>query len=234
VARATIDQEHAEHELAAARRKLAAMWGDSAATFGRVDANLFALPEIATFAALVERLEQSPDYLRFVSEARLRDAEIRLAESRARSDLSLSAGVRHLEDGDDNALVFSISMPLGRSARAQGTVAETQALRDRTDADREAHAVQVAAELFAIHQELQHAITEAQTLRTAVLPEMQTALAATRAGFDQGRFSYLEWVDAQRELVDVERSLIEAAANAHLYLAEIERLTGEPLSPGNP
>ena len=44
-----------------------------------------------------------------------------------------------------------------------------------------------------------------------------------------GRYSYLEWVDAQRELVDVQRTLIDASANAHLYRAEIERLTGESL-----
>jgi hypothetical protein len=40
----------------------------------------------------------------------------------------------------------------------------------------------------------------------------------------------LEWVDAQRELVEVQRALIDASANAHLYRTEIERLTGEPLS----
>jgi cobalt-zinc-cadmium efflux system outer membrane protein len=231
VARAAIEQEHAVHELAAARRKLAAMWGESEATFGRIDAHLFALPEIEPFAALVAHIEQSPDYLRFLSASRLRDAEIRLAEARSRSDLSISAGVRRLAATDDNALVFGISMPLGRGARAEAGAAEARAQRAETDAERDAHAVRVAAELFAIHQELQHAITEAETLRSEVVPEMQSALAATRAGYEQGRFSYLEWVDAQRELIAVERALIEAAANAHLFVTEIERLTGEPLAP---
>jgi cobalt-zinc-cadmium efflux system outer membrane protein len=234
LARAEIEQEHAEHELLASRRALAAMWGERDAQFGPVAADLYALPVVEAFETLVGRLERSPDFLHFVSAARLRDAEVRLAEARARSDLQLSAGIRRLEETGDHAFVFGVSMPLGRGARAQGSVAEAQALRAQSDAEREAHAVRVAAQLFAIHQELRHAVTEASTLRTSVVPEMEAALAATREAFEQGRYSYLEWVDAQRELVAVERALIEASADAHLYYAEIERLTGEPLTPANP
>jgi cobalt-zinc-cadmium efflux system outer membrane protein len=234
LARAEIEQEHAEHELLSSRRSLAAMWGDREAGFGRIETDLYALPIAESFEALAARLARNPDFLRFASAARLRDAEIRLAESRARSDLELSAGVRRLEASDDYALVFGIAMPLGRAARAESTVAEAQALRALNDIDSEAHAVRVEAQLFAIYQELRHALTEAATLRASVLPEMEAALAETRRAFDQGRYSYLEWVDAQRELIDVERALIEASANAHFYRVEIERLTGEPLSTGNP
>jgi cobalt-zinc-cadmium efflux system outer membrane protein len=62
-----------------------------------------------------------------------------------------------------------------------------------------------------------------------VLPEMEAALEATRYAFERGRYSYLEWVDAQRELVEVQRALIDASVNAHLFRTEIERLTGEAL-----
>jgi cobalt-zinc-cadmium efflux system outer membrane protein len=234
LARAQIEQEHAEHELLASRRKLAAMWGDSEASFGRVAADLYSLPETETFEALSIRLEHNPDFARFASEARLRDAEIRLAESRARSDLAVSAGVRRLQQTRDHAFVFGVTVPLGSAPRARGAIVEAEALRNLTDAERVAHQVRAAAQLFELYQELRHAITETETLRSTVLPEMQAALEATRTAFQRGRLSYLEWVDAQRELVDVERALIEAATNAHLYFAEIERLTGEPLSPTSP
>jgi cobalt-zinc-cadmium efflux system outer membrane protein len=90
--------------------------------------------------------------------------------------------------------------------------------------------VRAEAQLFELFQELRHSITEAEVLRTSVLPEMEAALEATRYAYERGRYSYLEWVDAQRELVDVQRALIDASANAHLYRTEIERLTGEPLA----
>jgi cobalt-zinc-cadmium efflux system outer membrane protein len=228
-ARAAVEQEHAEHELSTSRRKLAAMWGDSEATFDRVSADLYALPPAEGYEALLARLAGNPDFARFASEERLRDAELRVAEAHARSDLTVRAGVRLLHDSNDEALVFGVTMPLFAASRARNEIAAVRAEREQTAAEREAHRVRAEAQLFELFQELRHAITEAEVLRTSVLPEMEAALEATRYAFDRGRYSYLEWVDAQRELVEVQRALIDAAANAHLYRTEIERLTGEPL-----
>jgi outer membrane protein, heavy metal efflux system len=229
-ARAAVEQEHAEHELSTSRRKLAAMWGDGEPTFERVRADLYALPQSdESYEGLVARLAGNPDFLRFASEERLRDAELRVAEAHAQTDFTVRAGVRLLHDTNDEAFVFGVTLPLGVAARARNEIAAVRAERDETAAEREAHRVRAEAQLFELFQELRHAITEAEVLRTTVLPEMEAALEATRYAFERGRYSYLEWVDAQRELVEVQRALIDAAANAHLYRTEIERLTGEPL-----
>ena len=229
-ARAAVEQEHAEHELLTSRRKLAAMWGDTEPTSDRVGADLYALPPNEGYEQLLTRLAASPDFARFASEERLRDAELRVAEAHARTDLTWRAGVRFLSETNDEALVFGVTMPLYAGKRARGEVAAARAERDEIAAERETHRVRAEAELFELFQELRHAITEADVLRTSVVPEMEAALEATRTAFERGRYSYLEWVDAQRELVEVQRALIDASANAHLYRTEIERLTGEPLS----
>jgi len=229
-ARAATEQEHAEHELETSRRKLAAMWGDSDATFGRASADLYSLPPSEGYEALLARLERSPDFARFASEARLRDAELRVAEAHARSNLTVRAGLRFLHDTDDKALVFGVTLPLFAESRARSEIAVARAESRQTAAEREAHRVRAEAQLFELVQELRHAVTEADVLRTAVLPEMEAALEATRVAFERGRYSYLEWADAQSELLEVQRAFIDASANAHLYRTEIERLTGEPLS----
>jgi cobalt-zinc-cadmium efflux system outer membrane protein len=229
-ARAGVEQEHAEHELLSSRRLLAAMWGDSEATFESVTADLYTLPQRQSYEALVARVSSNPDFARFFSEERLRDAELRVAEAHARSNLTVRAGVRELHDTNDEALVFGVTLPLFSRARSAGQIAEARALREQTAAEREAHRIKVEAQLFELFQELRHAITEAEILRGSVLPEMEAALEATRVAFERGRYSYLEWVDAQRELVEVQRQLIDASVNAHLYRTEIERLTGEALT----
>jgi cobalt-zinc-cadmium efflux system outer membrane protein len=229
-ARAGVEQEHAEHELLSSRRLLAAMWGDTDASFENVSADLYALPQSEGYEALVARLVDSPDFARFTSEERLRDAQLRVAEAHARTNLTVRAGLRELHDTNDEALVFGVTLPLFSRSRTRSEVAEAQALREQTAAEREAHRVQAEAQLFELFQELRHAITESEVLRSSVLPEMEAALEATRTAFERGRYSYLEWVDAQRELVEVQRQLIDAAANAQLYRTEIERLTGEALT----
>jgi cobalt-zinc-cadmium efflux system outer membrane protein len=232
-ARAAVEQEHAEHELLTSRRKLAAMWGDSEATFERVSADLYALPPSEGYEALLARLAGNPDFARFASEERLRDAELRVAEAHARTNLTVRGGVRILHETNDEALVFGVTLPLFAGSRARSEIAAAQAQREETAAEREAHRVRAEAQLFELFQELRHAVTEAGVLRATVLPEMEAALEATRYAFERGRYSYLEWVDAQRELVEVQRALIDASTNAHLYRTEIERLTGEPLPAAN-
>jgi cobalt-zinc-cadmium efflux system outer membrane protein len=206
------------------------MWGDTEAPFDRVSADLFALPPNEGYEELLARLRSSPEFARFATEERLRDAELRVAEAHARTDVTWRAGVRLLHDTNDEAFVFGVTLPLYAARRARSESAVARAEREQTLAEREAHRVRAEAQLFELFQELRHAITEAEVLRTSVVPEMEAALEATRTAYERGRYSYLEWVDVQRELVEVQRALIDASANAHLYRTEIERLTGEPLA----
>lgn len=224
--RARVAQEHAEHELLSSRRKLAAMWGAREADFGAVSGELFTLPAVGDYESLLQQLQNSPERLRFATEARQRDAEIRLAEARTRAAITVSAGVRHLREGEDTALVAGVSLPLFSGARAQPALAEARAQREHVDARSTAAKVRAEASLFELVQELRHSITEAEMLRDEVLPQMDAVLAATEHAWQRGRYGYLEWTDAQRERIDVQRALIQAAANAHLFQAEIERLTG--------
>ena len=107
---------------------------------------------------------------------------------------------------------------------------EANVLLEAVEQQKESAIVAARAQLFSIYQELRHEISEAATLRDRVLPQMQEALEETRYAYERGRYGYLELVDAQRAYLDVQRALIEASANAHLYRAELERLTAEPLA----
>jgi cobalt-zinc-cadmium efflux system outer membrane protein len=63
-----------------------------------------------------------------------------------------------------------------------------------------------------------------------VLPELEEALRQTESAYELGRYSYLELVDAQRSLIEVNGELIDAAARYHSTLAEIERITGQAIA----
>jgi cobalt-zinc-cadmium efflux system outer membrane protein len=229
-ARAQLAQQHAEHALRASRRKLAALWGDTEPAFASVAANLYTLPPTGELSQLIERLATSPNAARFLSEERWRAAELRLAQSHRVPDVILGAGIRRLEETNDTAGVLSFSIPLPVRNRYTDGIREAEIRRDRVAADARASFVQAQAELFELYQELLHARVETQQLRTRVVPEMEQALEQTQYAYERGRYSYLEWVDAQNNLIEVNRALIEAAVRYHTLLAEIEALTGEPLA----
>jgi cobalt-zinc-cadmium efflux system outer membrane protein len=229
LATAEIDERHAQQQLAVGRRQLAATWGAEEDAFGPVKADLYRLPADTDFAALVARLDTNPDFLRFTSEARLRDAELRLASSLSRPDLSFSAGVRRLEGPDDQALVFGVSVPLFAGQRSAPARSEAVALRARVNTDRQTAVVRARSQLFQLHQELQQAVAETRALQTEVMPRLDEALTQTRYAYERGRYSYLELVDAQQAWRAAHYTLIDAAERGQTLRVEIERLTGEPL-----
>jgi cobalt-zinc-cadmium efflux system outer membrane protein len=230
LATAELDERHAQQQLAVGRRQLAATWGAQDDAFGVIRADLYRVPDFTDFAALAARLDANPDFLRFGSEARLRDAELRLASSLSRPDLAFSAGVRRFEGPDDQALVFGVSVPLFPGQRAAPARTEATALRDRVTIDQQTAMLRASSQLFQLHQELQQAIAETRALQAEVMPRLEQALTQTRYAYERGRYSYLELVDAQQAWRAARRTLIDAAERGQSLQVEIERLTGEPLA----
>ena len=229
-ARAALDEAQLERTVESSRRSLAATWGASQAQFASARADLQQLPSVADFETLVDMLTSTPELARYLSEQRLREAELRLADATRTPDLTLAGGIRRFEETGDHALVFSFSVPLPLADRNQGAIAESRARLEKVSIDREAALLEARSRLFEFYQELLQAGAEADTLQVQVIPQAREALAQTETGYERGRFSYLEVTEARRELIELERTQIEAAARYHLVLNEIEHLTTQPLA----
>ena len=228
--RALLAEQQAAGELRAARYSLASLWGDPEPAFASVNGELFRAETLPSFQAFFNRLERTPESLRFASEARLRDAELRLAVAQARPNIAVGIGVRRFEAAGDTALVAGFSVPLAMYDRNQGAIREARARRAQTDAERIAALTRTRASLFAVYQQMTSARTRTDTLRTEALPLAQTALEQTQAGYERGRFSFLELASAQQELLELQSASIDAAADFYRFRGELERLTSEPLT----
>ena len=226
VANARLQLEDAGHGLQAARVLLAATWGDSTPKFGTADATLCSLAELAPFEIVATKIDHNPDLLRFASERRLQEAQAQLATARRRPNWTLSAGVRRLELLDDQALVVGVSVPLGSPSRAAPALRRANALRQKSEFEEADARLGVHATLYALYQELVHTRTEVELFDKEILPRADTILNDIEDGYRVGRFSHLELVNAQAELLVARTARLDACNNHHLYLINIERLTG--------
>lgn len=229
LARVQLDQEHAEHQLAASRLRLAALWGDVSTDFGAGQGDLLAPPALEPYEVFHARIAQNSDFERLVSDKRVREAEVRLAQMRATPPWQVTAGVRRFEDVGDHAFIVGVTVPLASRDATRGAIAQARALSAQVEARTHALRTRLEADVFALYQELRHTYTEVATLREQVVPRMETALEQSRYAYERGRYGYFEWVTAQRELLDVRRALLEATAELHRFRIEIERLTGTAL-----
>lgn len=228
--RAELDAARADRTLATARRRLAANWGQTGTDFSRVDARLFELPEVPDFETLSARLDASPQLTRLLTRERLKQAEMQLARSRGRQNLTIGGGIKRFEETGDNALVFSVSMPLGLRDRNQGEVVARRAEYEQVAAEQQATRLALSVGLHRAYQQLEQARDTARSLKHEALPQAEQALERTEDGYASGRYSYLELMDTRRERLAVEREAIEAAVGFFEAVLALERLTGEPLT----
>ena len=231
-ARAEIEREHADHELATSRVKLAVMWGAESAQFSAVQASLLDLETVDSFAQLKNLLDQNPDLIRFATSKRLAETRLHLAQAGRRGNIELSGGIRHFSRTDDNALMLSASIPIGLGSRATPHIEEARLLVDQNPLHYQQRKLALHASLFEVYQELSHAYTAVETLRQQIIPEAERALRDYEKGYRSGRYSLLELTEAQRTLLEARLEIIMSAANYHRFRIEIERLTGTPFASG--
>ena len=210
-----------------ARRRLAVLWGGTAADFELVLADLGALPAVPDYEALVRLLADTPELQRFAHEARLREARLQLARTARVADIDWQVGVRRLQAGSDWALVGSVSIPLGSANRAEPGIRAAEAELSAIEFEREGQRRGLQATLAEAWGQLDLAIAHARRLETDVLPALQRAAEAAERSYRAGASSHLEWAQLQGDMIEARRERLDAALTAHRALIELQRLTGQ-------
>jgi cobalt-zinc-cadmium efflux system outer membrane protein len=231
--RAKLDAQRAEGEWQIARTRLATLWGGTPGVEAVKADALASFPVLPAEAVLMESLESTPTLQRLATTERLRQAQLRLAESRAVPDIEVGAGVRHIRESSDNALVFSFSMPLQLFDRNQGGIAVAAAELAATGREQHAARIELRILLRTLYRQLALHRAEAELLRSTALPTAREVLEEIERGYRGGRYSVLELIAAQAERLALEAEAIAAEAAFHLQLIELERLTGQPMTPAS-
>jgi len=211
------------------RRALASLWNSTAPNFNRVSENLDALPMLPPFNALEIALKENPDIGSFKAERRYRQARYDLARAQRIPDLSLSGGYRQIPESDDTAFIAEVAIPLNIFDRNQGNIeAARQAVKQVQDR-RSAVINDRRRQLTAAFQDGLTARDEIFALEQDIIPATRQVFAAKKEGYVNGKFPFLELLDAQRVLFESQQRYNDALVVYHLAAAEIERLTGRSI-----
>jgi len=226
---AGIDLERARLALEGARKRLAATWGSAKPVFSKAVGQLDRLAPIPTPEVLADRISRNPDVARWAAEMEQRKAILAQERANRIPDVTISGGVRRSREANDTSFVFEAAVPLPLFHRNQGKILESQYGISKAEWEREAAGNKVLAALSDAYQALAAGYAEATTLKSAVLPGARSAFEATSEGFRQGKFGYLEVLDAQRTLFEARGRYVEALGAYHKAMADTERLIGGEL-----
>ncbi len=89
----------------------------------------------------------------------------------------------------------------------------------------------VRSQLNITYELLMASLVQAKAIREQILPSAKKAFAGASAGFRMGKFPYLEMLDAQRTLYEVQSQYIDSLEAYNLARASLERLIGQDLKP---
>jgi len=228
-----LDLERAKRSFDGAKKILAATWGSSSPTFTRAGGHLGLDSSIPTFEQISKDLGKNPDIARWAAEIEQRKSALVLEEANRIPDLTLSGGIRRLQETKDTAFVAGLAVPIPLFNRNQGAIAEAKTRLVKAEREQKAAVLKVYSSLAEAYQRVSTAFVEATTLKDQVLPALQNAFDAVQEGYRYGKFGYLDVLDTQRTLFESQSQYLEALAAYRKGIAEVERLMGMSFD-GNP
>jgi len=207
-------------QLMSARQKLALFIGSDDPELSAVRQDILSLPAFAADA-------QSLDERLAAAERDAASARVRQAQAEGVPDITASGGVRNFRESKDTAFIVGVSIPLPvfnrnrgniDAARAEGDAAEAQLVQARLDT----RFSRRDAELM-----LSAANERVSALSGVGLFQASEAARVAEIGYQQGKFTLIELIDAQEALTSANLKLIEAELDRARALAALGRANAQ-------
>jgi len=223
---AGIEKSKAERDLRNAVLRLERLTATNMAQFAADTDFLKTIPDIPPEDMFVTSIVDLPQmHLLKLKELQAQSIS-ELARSNAVPNPTIGLGVRRLNDADRSAFLASISFPLPVFDRNQGKRQEARALREQTEFDKRAGELLWTETARNIHAGLQVAVQNVLSYRDKIIPGAQKAYEQAAQGYEAGRFSFLQMLNAQRTLYEAQGDYLSNLLALHEAKAQADFLMG--------
>lgn len=227
---AKIELNQATSELMSSRKRLTALWGNSAPVFESANGQVTTIPETVALSELDSMLENAPAIKLAKLEVSSREALTKVERSKTTPNITISAGVVNNQELGLNQALLGLTVPIPLFDRNQGNVQEAVSRKYKAEDELVFLKSQLELNLANQYERLKAARQASESLRTEILPGAQSAFEAANKGFSAGKFNFLDVLDAQRTLFQAKSQYIQVLLEAHLAVAEIERILGDVIT----
>ena len=227
-----VELAQAASEQRNALSRLFALLGRIDAPYTVLEGKAENLPSVPSLADLQPLISSAPGVVLARIEVDRREALTALEQSKRVPDVTVSVGMQRSNETQRNVLLFGVSVPLPVFDRNQGNLLEALKLEDKARDELQAATVRLHSEVAQARERLSTIIAEVQSLKQDVLPGAKSAYDAATIGFENGKFNFLEVLDAQRTYFTAKSQYLKALGEAHRAAADIDRLLGASMVPG--
>lgn len=220
LAEARAEKLRAEADLLSARQRLALLIGSEDPELSAAAQNMAPPPALADGA-------QSLDERLAAAERNAGAARVKLAQAEGVPDITASGGVRNFRESRDTAFIVGVSMPLPVFNRNRGNIAAARADGDAAEAD----LAQARLDTRFLRRDAERMLAAANervaALSGASLFQANEAARIAEIGYQQGKFTLIELIDAQEAQASANLKLIEAELDRARALAALGRANAQ-------
>ncbi len=226
-----IELASANQQLAAAKQRLASLWSNGLqannhegyAAVGDLDK----LNNIPTLEDLMTQVADSPRLKKASLAITQKQALSAIEQSKQTPDVTLSLGAQRNEElGGITQAIIGLSIPIPVFDKNQGNVQSARAREFQSIDEKAALENQLKTDLGDAYSRRQLQVEASNMYKNDILPGAQSAYDAARKGFEFGKFSFLEVLDAQRTLFQAKSQHLQTLALARLAEADIQNILG--------
>lgn len=212
-------------QLASEEARLKSMLGKPTMQFTTVEniCNLrFDIPKLDT---LRELIFNSPSLAQYKTEMQRVKAAIELEKAKVIPDLSLSLGIRRLNETSDNAFVLGASIPLPLFDDNSGNIQEAMIREEQVKHEFGGAINSAEAKLKLLYNNIKALGMMIERLVKESIPHAKDAFKIINEGNLAGRFTILDVLDVQRSLFELESQYVNTIAEYNRNIIELESMT---------
>ncbi len=220
-----IQRQNTEMQLASEYTKLKILLGKPELEFHAVERIPNLRYKIPRIEELSKFILESPSLAQLKTKIKRMKASIELEESKVIPNLSVSLGMRRINETGDNVFVLGMSLPLPLFDNNRGNIQESIIRSDQAKYNFKGTLNQINSRLHTLYNNIKAYSIMLRKLEKESIPQARNAFRIISQGNLVGRFTVLDVLDAQRSLFELESQYISAFAEYNKNVIDIERVT---------
>lgn len=216
--------DQARTELKNSKKRLSLLWASSCPDFDNVLFPFYEIREPISFERCLSDLCNQPEIVQSLYHYLKAEKNWKLEKANRIPDVTFEVGYKANYEESNHGLMAGISIPIPLFDQNQGNVKSAyQDMLKTGDQGRQLWLI-LESKLSISHEDVVRAYEEARRIENRSLPSAEQAFKLAQRGYQEGKFEYLDVLDAQRTLFEVKERYIQALVNYHVRQADIDYL----------
>ena len=217
-----------------ARASLNTLMGRDPATSLDIEGRYSTKVQVPSLAKLEQiAIENRPELRAIAAQQKVAQARANLAGKAYTPDFTVGLGYMLMPDGatyrNNYMAEFSMNLPWLNKRKHDSEIAEARAMTETTNAEYEMQRSAVSLEIQEALIKVRSAQKALGLYRDTLRPQAEATFRAATAAYQHDRTDFLNLIDSQNMMLDVQSSFYRTAAELDSRIAELERAVGTAL-----